>query len=499
MAPKTAAALLGRPRPDLPCAGSELPRGGSWPNRGLSATHAAASTSILALSSVHCLLRSEVDARKRFGKERRMSEERGPVIAGIDTHKKEHSLCLLDGLGRKVLEGSFRASEEGYRDIADAIGDPRGCVVVGIECTMTYGAGVCRYLVSKGYNVVEVLSPRKSGRRPGEGKSDPIDAERAARAAVAGDHTSVPKAGDGWVEGLRCLLTARRTAVKASTAAVNAAKALLVSAPERIRRQYGKMGNAEMMAALSRKRPKKDPVEDALLAALRGLALMWAECRRQADEAESRMGAMLRESAPALLAIDGCGVLTASALAVAAGDNPERMGTKHSFAALCGVSPVQASTGDVKRHRLNRGGNRQANSALYQIVFSRLKHDERTKAYMARRRAEGKSRREAIRCLKRYVANEVYRALLSPTSVPEPKGPALREERISLGLMQREVAPLLHISQPKLSALELGRTICPKIEDEYAGLLKQLAAQDDPVGYVRAAATKSSEMQLDRQ
>lgn len=152
----------------------------------------------------------------------------------------------------------------------------------------------------------------------------------------------------------------------------------------------------------------------------------------------------------------------------------------------------------MKRHRLNRGGNRQASSALYQIVFSRLRHDERTRAYMARRRAEGKSRREAVRCLKRYVANEVYRVLLSPMSAPEPKGPALREERISLGLMQREVAPLLHMSQSKLSALELGRTTCPKIEDEYAGLLKQLAAQDDPAGYIRAAAAKSSEMQLDR-
>ena len=417
---------------------------------------------------------------------------RGPVIAGVDTHKKEHALCLLDGWGRKVFGGFFPASERGYAAVAEAIGEPESCVVVGIECTMTYGAGLSRYLVSKGYNVVEVLSPEKKKRRPGEDKNDLEDAERAARAAIAGEHTSTPKAGDGWVEALRCLTASRRAAVKASTAAVNAAKGLLVSAPEHVRKQYGKMGNAEMMASLSRKRTKKDIVEEGLFAALRNLALMWTECQKQAGEAEARMEAILKDNAPSLLAINGCGVLTASALAVAAGDNPERMGSKHSFAALCGVSPVDASTGDVKRHRLNRGGNRQANSALYQIVFSRMRHDGRTKAYMEKRKAEGKSRKETIRCLKRYVANEVYRALLNPKDVPEPKGPALRELRISLGLAQREVAPLLHVSQAKVSAIERTVTRSPRLEKRYEEALTQLAAQDDPVGYARAAAATNS-------
>ena len=413
---------------------------------------------------------------------------KGPVIAGLDTHKKEHALCLLDGLGRKVFEGLFPADERGYAAVAEAIGEPGGCIVVGVECTMTYGAGLSRHLASKGYNVVEVLNPEKKKRRPGEDKSDLEDAERAARAAIAGEHTSTPKAGDGWVEALRCLTASRRVAVKASTAAINAAKSLLVSAPEHVRRRYGRMGNAEMMASLSRKRTKRDVVEEGLFAALRSLALMWTECQRQAGEAEARMEAILRDNAPALLAIDGCAALTASALAVAAGDNPERMGSKHSFAALCGVSPVQASSGDVKRHRLNRGGNRQANCALYQIVFSRMKHDESTRAYMEKRKAEGKSRKEAIRCLKRYVANEVYRALLSPKDVPEPKGPALRELRISLGLAQREVAPLLHVSQAKVSAIERAATRNPRFDRRYEEVLRQLAAQDDPVGYARAAA-----------
>ena len=142
----------------------------------------------------------------------------------------------------------------------------------------------------------------------------------------------------------------------------------------------------------------------------------------------------------------------------------------------------------MKRHRLNRGGNRQANCALYQIVFSRMKHDERTRAYMEKRKAEGKSRKETIRCLKRYVANEVYKALMNPKDVPEPKGPALRELRISLGLAQREVAPLLHVSQAKVSAIERAATRNPRFDRRYEEVLRQLAAQDDPVGYARAAA-----------
>ncbi|MGN0077374.1 MAG: IS110 family transposase [Coriobacteriales bacterium] len=417
----------------------------------------------------------------------------GPVIAGLDTHKKEHSLCLLDGLGRKVFEGFFPANERGYAAIAEAIGDPQGCIVVGVECTMTYGAGVCRHLVAKGYNVVEVLNPeKKRKRRPGDNKNDLEDAERAARTAIEGKYTSTPKAGDGWVEALRCLTVSRRAAVKASTAAANAVKALLTSAPEHVKKQFSGMGAKEMMTSLSRKRTKKDVVEEGLFASLRSLALMWTECQKQADEAKERMGELLEENAPALLAIEGCGPMSAAALAVAAGDNPDRMGSKHSFAALCGVSPVDASSADVKRHRLNRGGNRQANCALYHIAVSRLKYDERTKAYAAKRKADGKSKKETLRCLKRYISNEVYRALLNPRDVPEQRGPVLRELRISLGLTQREVAPLLNLSQANVSALELGRKRSRALEMRYGELLDNLAKQEDPVASARLAVEQNS-------
>lgn len=404
-----------------------------------------------------------------------MEESRGLVVAGVDTHKKEHALCLLDGWGRKVFEGFFPANSKGYSEIAEAIGDPEDCIVVGIECTMSYGAGLCRHLTRKGFNVVEVLHPEKKRRRRGSDKSDPEDAERAARAAVAGRYTSTPKSGDGWVKAARCLMASRKLAVKTCTAAVNVAKGLLTSAPEHIRAKYAEMGVESMMASLSRKRVKENCVEDALYASLRSLAGMWLESRKQADEAESRIAELVDENAPALVAIEGCGALTAAALAIAAGDNPERMGGKDSFAALCGTSPVETSSGEVKRHRLNQGGNRQANCALHQIVLSRMKHDERTKAYMEKRKAEGKSSKEVKRCLKRYVANEVYRALMNPLDVPESQGFKLRELRKSLGLSQAEAASMLLTSRTVVSEIECGRKRHLKLEEQYCRALEKLA------------------------
>lgn len=411
-----------------------------------------------------------------------MSEGRGPVVAGIDTHKKEHALCLLDGWGRKVFEGFFPADESGYAAMAEEIGEPKDCIVVGVECTMSYGAGLCRHLVKKGFRVVEVLHPEKKKRGRGSNKNDLEDAERAARTAVAEKYTSTPKAGDGWVEATRSLMVARKLAVKTSTSAVNAVKALLTSAPERIRAKYSSMGVESMMATLSRKRTKDGTVEESLYAALRSLACMWIESRKQADDAESRIKALVEENAPALIALDGCGALTAATLAIAAGDNPGRMGSKDSFAALCGTSPIEASSGDVKRHRLNQGGNRQANCALHQIVLSRMKHDERTKAYVEKRKAQGKSKREIMRCLKRYVANEAYKALMSPMSVPESQGSRLRELRTSLGLSQADVASMLLVSRAKISEIECGKKRCLRLEGQYCRIIEKLTDEHRQAG-----------------
>lgn len=319
-----------------------------------------------------------------------MEQARGPVVAGIDTHKKKHALCLLDGWGRKTFESFFSADEKGYAEIAEAIGNPEDCIVVGIEGTMSYGAGVCRYLVEKGYPVVEVLGPESARKKKGANKDDLKDAERAARTAIAGDHVSVPKSGSGWVEGVRALMAARRLAVKTSTAATNAVKALLVTAPEPVKAKYAGMDTESMMKSLSRKRTKEDPIQNALYDSLRSLARMWNEAREQVDALESEIEDLMNENAPALMAMEGCGAVTGAQLAITAGDNPERMKSKSSFAALCGVSPVEASSGEKVRHRLNQGGDRQANCALTQIVLSRMQHDERTKSL----RGEAKGARQ---------------------------------------------------------------------------------------------------------
>lgn len=397
-----------------------------------------------------------------------------PVIAGIDTHKKKHALVILDGFGRRVSAGFHDADERGYAEIAEAIGKPEGCLVVGIEGTMSYGAGICRYLVARGYNVVEVLSPETKRRKKGVNKDDLKDAERAARSAIAGDHVSVPKSGDGWVESVRALMTARRLSVKTSTAAMNSVKGLLTTAPGPIREKYSELDGEALMRLLSRKRTLSDPVEQAFCSSMRSLASMWLESRKQASAAEEEIRRIVEENAPALIAVEGCGAISAAQLAATAGDNPSRMKSKDAFAALCGVSPVSASSGDVNRHRLNRGGDRQANLALHHIVLSRMKYDERTKAYVDRRTKEGKSKKEIKRCLKRYVANEVYRALMDPKGVPERQGSKLREKRMALGLTQRDVASMLLVPQHKISDIERGGKRHLGLEEQYCKALDAL-------------------------
>lgn len=403
-----------------------------------------------------------------------MQETKDVVFAGVDTHKELHALCLLDGLGKKFFEGMFRADEAGYAAMADAIGDPSRCAVVGVEGTGSYGAGLTSYLLERGYDVREVLRPKKEKRRRGSSKNDFLDAERAARDAASGKAKALPKAQDGWVMALRNLSAAERLATKTSTAAVNAAKSLLITAPEGIRAKYRGMGTAKMMSSLSRKRATGDPVEDALYASLRTLAIMWKTSKEQAKSAAKSMKALLQEHAPALMEVYGCGTMAAAALAMSAGDNPERMGSKDSFASLCGVSPVEASSGKVVRHRVNLGGDRQANCALYRIVIVRMKYDDRTRAYVEKKTAEGKSKKEIIRCLKRYVANEVYRALMNPGRVVENRGSDLRKTRQQLNLTQSDVAGMLEVTPCRISKIERGTNKDPKLEKRYRELLEDV-------------------------
>lgn len=211
------------------------------------------------------------------------------VIAGVDTHKDVHVLCLLDGLGRKIWSGSFGADPEGYDRLAEAIGDPGSCMVVGVEGTASYGAGLTRRLVELGYNVVEVLRPKRDKVRPGEGKSDPLDAERAARKAASGRGCSVPKSQDGWVEAVRQLYVARRLAVATSTSCVACAKSMLTTAPSALRERFrGRERPKDLMPLLARGRKAGDALEESVLASLRSVAAVWKEARSQVESLDDR-------------------------------------------------------------------------------------------------------------------------------------------------------------------------------------------------------------------
>lgn len=392
----------------------------------------------------------------------------GAVFAGVDTHADAHWLCVLDSVGRVVLSRQFPATPAGYDELAAAVRGAGAPVAVGVEGTATYGAGLARRLSGLGMPVWEVLRPEGRARPRGSRKSDPVDAERAARRALAGDGLSVPKARDGWVESVRALLAARDRLVSSATAAANAALALIRSAPEEVAGPLrGMRAERALPAALEMEEPG-DPVAAASLLAVRALAESWGASRESAASLLSEIEALVRANRPALLAMYGCGAVSAARLAVAAGDNPQRMTSEAAFAALCGASPVEASSGRVTRHRLNRGGDRRANSALHQIVRHRLDHDPRTAGYAERRRSEGLSDREIVRCLKRYVAREAFRALTRPPDAPPGGGPGgLREARRAAGVSQASAAGVLGVSRGLVSLMEHGRGGSPAMLERY--------------------------------
>ena len=281
----------------------------------------------------------------------------------------------------------------------------------GIEGTGSYGAGVARFLTSRGYNVVEVNRPDQSTRYR-KGKSDPTDAEMAARAVLAGVADATPKSGEGEVEMIRMLKSAKDSTVKARTQAINQMKALVVTAPAELRETLdGLSAGALVTRCKSFRTGRLDGPLAAAMYTLRSLARRYRQLSEEVRDLEAELDRLTRTAAPALVDGFGIGPDTAATLLIAAGSNPDRLHSEAAFASLCGVSPIPASSGKTNRHRLNRGGHRQANAALHRIVVVRLRHDERTQAYMRRRTTEGMSKAEMIRCLKRYVAREVFSTL----------------------------------------------------------------------------------------
>jgi transposase len=340
------------------------------------------------------------------------------VVIGVDTHKDVHVAVALDDLGRRLDSTTIPTTAAGYRALvawADALGTVEA---FGVEGTGSYGAGLARHLRASDRHVVEVLRPNRQVRRR-NGKSDPVDAEAAARAVLSGEATGLPKSGDDLVEMIRVLRVARSTARKARTQAMNALKSLLVTAPADLREQLRGLSNAQLVVTAGRLRSGRETTTTAAnKTALRALA-----CRYQALDAEIsaldvQLAELAAEAAPKLVETFGVGPDTAGALLVAAGDNPERLRSEAAFSMLCGASPVEASSGKTVRHRLNRGGDRQANAALYRIVLVRMRFHAPTRAYVERRTAQGLSKPEIIRCLKRYVAREVYGILRDAVALP---------------------------------------------------------------------------------
>jgi transposase len=333
------------------------------------------------------------------------------VVVGVDTHQDVHVAVALDALGGMLGTLSIRTTPDGFRQLlrwARAFGEIRS---FGIEGTGGFGATLTRFLIDRGYTIFEVARPSRQLRRA-RGKSDPLDAEAAARAVLSGEAIGAPKRSDGMVEMIRALGVARASAMKARTQATNQLLALVVTSPESIRSRLRSLPTIRMMEVAATLRPGPiTSTEAATKLALRHLARRHLALTAEIEDLDAHLGALLEQAAPALMALHGVGPEVGATLVVAAGQNVDRLRSESSFARMCGAAPLPASSGKTTRHRLNRGGNRSANNALWRIVIVRLRRDPRTQLYMERRTKEGMSKQEVIRCLKRYVAREVFDAL----------------------------------------------------------------------------------------
>jgi len=337
------------------------------------------------------------------------------VIGGVDTHRRTHHVACLDaGTGKLLGDREFPATAAGYRQLLRWLCRFGAVGKVGVEGTGSYGAGLLRYLNSEHVEVIEVVRPNRQGRRL-RGKSDPIDAINAARAVLAETATTQPKQRDGLGEAIRLIRTTRRSAVKARRAAIAQIHGLLAGAPEQLRGQLAGFDRAALVDRCAGLRPARtgsmaDPTHVAKVM-LRRLAKRVHDLDRELAEADEELNSLLQLAVPTLLQVNGVGLSAAGQLLTTAGENIHRLSNEASLARLCGVAPIPASSGNTTRHRLHRGGDRDANSALYLIVINRLRWHEPTRAYVKRRAAEGKTKKEIIRCLKRAVVREIYTAL----------------------------------------------------------------------------------------
>lgn len=343
------------------------------------------------------------------------------VIGGIDTHTDFHQAAVIDSIGRHLATQPFETTPDGYQRLLEWLQQHGEILAVGIEGTGAYGVEIARFLTANGVTVIEVDRPDRKARRD-NGKSDPVDAYAAATAVLSGRAGGTPKSRVGIVEAIRSLRVVRKSAVKARTQTINQIRTLIVTVPSILREKLRGLPTRALVETLARSRPtgELDDPACAVRTALRRLARRYQALDDEIKDADKEIGPLVTRAAPRLVALPGFGPETAGQLLMSAGDNPGRLRSEASFAHLCGTAPVPASSGRTNRHRLNRGGDRQANNALHTIVLVRMKYDQRTKEYVARRTAEGMVKKDIVRCLKRFVAREIYRHLPHVTHTTEP-------------------------------------------------------------------------------
>lgn len=386
-----------------------------------------------------------------------MANEHLKVIAGIDTHTDTHHVAIISETGRHLADREFLAVGSGYRDIVRFITGFGPVMAAGVEGTGSYGAELARVLTREGIQVLEVMRPNRQERRL-RGKSDPLDAYQAAESVLARRGTATPKTRDGAVESLRVLRAERNSAMRARVAVMTQVHNILISGPEPLRARYRGLSSTVLMATLEKTRPAGSLSEPsyATTVVLKRLAVRYRHLDQELVLIDAELDAIIAVHAPMIRDLHGVGTEVASQLLVTVGDNPERISTESKFAALVGVAPIPASSGKTTRHRLSRGGDRQANKAIHHVALVRMMSDTRTKTYVARRRHEGKSTKEIMRCLKRYIAREIYDQLLHPQ--PAPDAGALRALRKTKKITLQAAADNLHVWPSALSRLERGLT-----------------------------------------
>ena len=345
-----------------------------------------------------------------------MTRSTREVFGGVDTHKDQHHGAVVDGTGKILDNAAFPASLAGYRALLKWMKSFGHLSRVGVEGTSSYGMNLVRHLNANNVHVVEVNRPNRQDRRR-HGKSDPADAEAAARAALNGDAVGVPKRHDGPVESIRLLRIARRSAVSERTATINQIRTVINTCCNELGDELRKLSVSLLASRCARLRPNGQLADPAVAAkeTLRVLGQRLIFMNDQIKALDTQLSSLVTQIPPALIEQVGVGIDTAGALLVAAGQNAERLQSEAAFAAICGVSPVDASSGKQTRHRLNRGGNREANAALWRIALVRMSCHQPTKDYVAKRTAQGKTKREILRSLKRYITRQLFPLLVHTT------------------------------------------------------------------------------------